>query len=147
MLHINQIRIINAISILFTFLFTYTAISKLLDLNHFQTTLKLAPIIGSWAVPLSWTIIIAELLTVLLLQINILKLVGLSAAFIMMVAFTAYIALLFMGHYDLPCSCGGIIAQLSWKNHLVLNTLLLLLALLGLLLMTKQKNFIAINNR
>jgi hypothetical protein len=45
-----------------------------------------------------------------------------------MCIFTVYIGCMLLFAPDLPCSCGGIIRQLSWKQHLLLNLFLLVLA-------------------
>jgi hypothetical protein len=48
-----------------------------------------------------------------------------------MAAFTGYIGFMLLSNIELPCSCGGVISSLSWKNHLVFNILFLLLASVG----------------
>jgi len=38
----------------------------------------------------------------------------------------------------IPCSCGGIIAKLSWGQHLVFNLIFLGLALIGFMFFDKK---------
>jgi hypothetical protein len=45
-----------------------------------------------------------------------------------MVLFTGYVIALLTTSTELPCSCGGIIEQLSWQGHLVFNSTLILLS-------------------
>jgi hypothetical protein len=56
-----------------------------------------------------------------------------------MILFTAYIIGLFSIDKELPCSCGGIIALLSWKQHLVFNSVFILLNALAIRLQKKEK--------
>ncbi|MEQ8421197.1 MAG: hypothetical protein RIB64_14400, partial [Arenibacter algicola] len=50
----------------------------------------------------------------------------------LMLLFTGYtVAIVFFAPYR-PCSCGGVISLLSWEQHLVLNAILLLLALMAI---------------
>lgn len=127
------------------FLFTYTGINKLIDHNTFETTLLQSPVIRSQAAILSWLIPITELFTVFLLLLNKYKQSGYLFSLILMAIFTCYIAYMMLFIPQLPCSCGGILKELSWSNHLLLNSFLILLILVSLLSNTKQKLFIAIN--
>ena len=46
--------------------------------------------------------------------------------------FTGYVALVLTGIFGrIPCSCGGIVSTLGWWEHLVLNIVLLVTAILG----------------
>jgi hypothetical protein len=56
------------------------------------------------------------------------RLIGLYLTCILMILFTAYIITLFTISPELPCSCGGIIEALSWKGHIIFNSLLILLS-------------------
>jgi hypothetical protein len=60
----------------------------------------------------------------------------------MMLLFTGYtMAIVFFAPYR-PCSCGGVISLLSWEQHLALNILLLLLAVLIIVLSLKEQRII-----
>ena len=48
---------------------------------------------------------------------------------ILVTAFTSYIICMKAFVEKLPCSCGGVIAKLSWNQHLLLNLGFVLLAL------------------
>jgi putative oxidoreductase len=51
------------------------------------------------------------------------KMAGLIAALVLMTLFTIYAALVYFRLVPLlPCSCGGVIRELTWGQHLLLNT-------------------------
>lgn len=62
------------------------------------------------------------------------RLIGLYGAFGMMVMFTTYIVLASRFSDYVPCSCGGVIENLTWTEHLVFNTVFVLLGMAGILL-------------
>jgi hypothetical protein len=45
----------------------------------------------------------------------------------------------------LPCSCGGVLKNLSWKEHLMFNFCFTAIAFIGWRFSKKNKDFIAIN--
>ncbi|WP_051892108.1 MauE/DoxX family redox-associated membrane protein [Arenibacter algicola] len=134
--------IVEVTSLLFIILFAYAGLTKLLEGHLFYDNIRNSPVLrgkaiaslASWAVPLS------ELAVALLLILKKTRLRGLYGAAVLMLLFTGYtVAILFFAPYK-PCSCGGIISLLSWEQHLLLNLILLLLALLAILLSPKHKN-------
>jgi hypothetical protein len=137
--------VVNIISALFIFLFTYTAFDKALKITIFKNTLSRSPLIGDWSGFVAWSIVVLEWLTVLLLIYPLLRLIGLWFSFFLMVAFTIYIAVMLLSASHLPCSCGGVLSNISWKNHLYLNCILTLLATVSLKL--EKKNRSVVKNR
>lgn len=131
-------KLIEIISAIFILLFLYTALSKFFSLQRFQFTLSRSPIIGDSAAWLSWFLPSFELLTVVLLFIPAIRLLGLYLSFALMFVFTGYIGIMLLSSSRLPCSCGGILQQLSWKDHLIVNTVLTGLAILGCVLEIKR---------
>jgi hypothetical protein len=124
--------VVQAISSTFIFLFVYTAVSKLYDIRLFQSIIGQAPIIGEWKIFISWAVPITELLISVLLFVPTSRSVGLKASFGLMTLFTLYVLLLLLFSPTLPCSCGGVISDMSWSQHLVFNLLLTLLAFAGI---------------
>lgn len=127
---------------------SYAALSKLIELSFFASALSQLPVIGSGARLLSIILPASELLISFMLLVPRLRRAGLLAAFLLMLAFTVYVGgmMLFMPH--LPCSCGGVLNQLGWGGHLVLNLALTALAFCGHWLekrTTNTQDFIAIN--
>ena len=125
---------IEIISILFILLFVYAATSKLIDYQKFRVQLGQSPLLTSFAGLVAWLIPSIEILIAILLAIPRYRLTGLYASFSLMTMFTMYIFII--THYSeyIPCSCGGVLAKMSWNVHFVFNILLIILALIAILL-------------
>ncbi|HSU26792.1 MAG TPA: MauE/DoxX family redox-associated membrane protein [Chitinophagaceae bacterium] len=139
MLHSRNKLLIDIIAAIFILLFTYTAISKLRDHTKFYYTIRRSPLIGDKAAFVSWALPFNELFVAALLFFLSTRALGLKISFALMVLFTLYIGYMLAFTSHLPCSCGGVISHLSWKNHLYLNIGLTLLAGWGIWLMNKTK--------
>src|SRR5690606_29956171 len=125
---------VEVICFLFILLFVYAAISKLLDVQKFRIQIGQSPLLTSFGSWLAWFIPSIELLIAVLLTTNRFRLVALYSAFGLMVVFTTYItAILYFSLY-VPCSCGGILEQLGWREHLVFNAAFSLLGGSGVML-------------
>ncbi|ASO07526.1 MauE/DoxX family redox-associated membrane protein [Arenibacter algicola] len=134
--------IVQTACLLFIVLFAYAGLTKLLEGHMFYDNIRNSPILGGKALAslASWAIPLSELVVALLLILKKTRLMGLYAAAVLMLLFTGYtLAIVFFAPYR-PCSCGGVISLLSWEQHLLLNLILLLLALLAILLSLKHKN-------
>lgn len=132
--------LISSISYLFVLLFLYTAVSKILDYNHFKNLLRYSPLLRNSASIVAVFLPAMEILLVLfLLNPRSLKW-GLYGSFILMILFTFYVGymLAFVSKQSLPCSCGGILKQMSWRQHLIFNIAFTSLALVGIWLNRKQ---------
>lgn len=139
--------IISLTSYLLVFLFTYTACSKLMDHAAFLTSILQSPIIRNYAKLISWLIPALELLIVVLLLTNKYRIMGLWASLFLMSVFTIYIAYMILYIPHLPCSCGGVLKELSWQKHLLFNGIFIILIIISLLINYRHKLFIAINRR
>jgi len=128
---LSKTTIVETISVLFIILFLYTGISKLMEYGVFKEQIAESPILKPIAPFIAWSLPLTEFLVSLLLIIPRWRLKGLYASLILMIAFTAYIGAIMIFNKELPCSCGGIISLLSWKGHLVFNSLFILLAFIG----------------
>lgn len=140
MINLHNNRIAEIISGLFIFLFTYTSLTKLMDRSDLITTLKRSPLLPEQAVIIAWMIILAELMVVLLLLYSSLRTIGFIATLILMLFFTVYVGYMIVSASSLPCSCGGILQAISWKDHFLLNIALTILAAVGLFLQRKKLN-------
>lgn len=136
---------IEIISALLILLFVYTGTSKLLDHDAFQHTLAKAPLIEKFSGVLSWALPIGEIGISLLLFIPRLRQTGLLLSFLLMTVFTFYISYMLLFSPDRPCSCGGVLKNLGWEEHLLFNIYFTLLAFAGWQLQKRMKRFIAIN--
>jgi hypothetical protein len=123
------------ISYLYVLLFVYTAVSKLLEFNDFRTQLGQSPVFAAVAEPVSYGVIITELLISVLLIAEKTRRAGLLLAFALMIMFTAYIIIILNFATFVPCSCGGFIESLNWTEHLIFNIAFILLAIVALYLM------------
>lgn len=137
--------ILNVITFALILLFVYTATSKLLSHQNFIAVLKQSPLLHNFASFISWSIPIIELIIATLLIIPSLRKQGLLASAILMSLFTAYIAYMLLSKSHLPCSCGGVLKQLSWQQHLFFNIIFTIAALIGFKIEKSTQLFIAIN--
>ena len=132
-------RTTEIISAFFILLFVYTATSKLLSHQTFVINLKKSPLIAFASGFLSWAIPSIEIIIAVLLFFPRFRRLGLLASFGLMTVFTIYIAYMLLTSSHLPCSCGGVISKLSWKEHLWLNVLFSVLAAFSLCLQQRFK--------
>jgi hypothetical protein len=137
--------LIECISALLIFIFVYTAVSKLITHDSFVFTLSQSPLLTQYSVPLSWIIPLSEILVSCFLFVSRWRKTGLFLSALMMTAFTMYVSYMIAYTPQLPCSCGGVLKVLTWREHLLFNIFFTLLAFVGWLLTNKNKNFIAIN--
>ncbi len=117
---------------LLIFLFAYTAGNKLTHFSLFRTQLSLYPYMGKWAVAIAMGVPAIEGITVLLLLIPATRLAGLYTSFALLLIFTLYLFLMIATRYDLPCSCGGVIQNMSWQQHIVFNLFCIALTIAGI---------------
>lgn len=114
-------------SALLILLFGYTAISKAIRAGRFRQALAESPVTHNGADIIAWLVILAEAMIVLLLLFPRTRRAGLYASLGLLIVFTGYIwyMITFVNH--LPCSCGGVISELSWQQHLIFNSLFLVI--------------------
>lgn len=108
-------------------LFTYTGISKLWGHQLFLDQLLHNHFMQNWAGFISIFIPVIEIITVLALLFSKTLIIGWWASTILISLFSIYISMMLLLAPQLPCSCGGIIAALSWKQHLLVNITLAIL--------------------
>jgi hypothetical protein len=125
-------KLTGIIASLFILLFIYTAISKLAGETTFRLALHKSPVIGPYARLVAWALPITEIMIAALLFFPSTRLYGLYASLIIMMIFTAYIGAMIFFDPNLPCSCGGVLRQMSWRQHLVFNSVFTLLAAAGI---------------
>lgn len=133
-----------SVAVLVMLLFTYTAISKALDYDKFVFQMRLvpAPLMHQLAPVIGWSLPVVEFIISVFLIIERFRKYALYAALLLMVAFEVYIILMLSSGLDLPCTCGGLISQMSWPVHLLFNgVIILLLALAVTFHNNKYENF------
>lgn len=120
-------------------LFTYAAISKLLDFENFQIQLAQSPLLSAYAGIISHSVIFIELIIAVLLCIPRIRLLGLYSSLLLMMGFSIYIYLILNFSDFVPCSCGGILEKLGWHEHLIFNLICVLILLLSIFIIEKSK--------
>ena len=152
----NQVCKYIKANYLLIFLFAYTAISKLnpfsyttpftwenfklINVTAFQGTMAKSPVLRPYVTELSYAIPIAEILVCLLLLFNKTKTAGYYLSLLLLSLFTGYIIYILQKYGTmLPCSCGGVVSLLSWKQHLLFNIFFILITVRAIYITYKPK--------
>lgn len=128
-------RIVETISLLFVVLFIYAATSKLWDFGQFKVQLGQSPVLTAYVDGMAWMVPGVEYLLALLLLFNGTRLVAFYGSLVLMVMFTTYILLVLNFSDYIPCSCGGVLEDLGWTEHIVFNLFFVALAIIGIILL------------
>lgn len=120
-------NIIYIVALLHIVLFTYAAVSKILDFQNFQIQIGQSPLLSAFAAWVSYGVPILEIGLVLLLLLPKYRWIGLYGSFLLMVMFSAYIFIILNYSSFVPCSCGGILEKMTWNEHLIFNLAFVLL--------------------
>ena len=125
---------VDVISLGFILLWMYAASSKLIDFEKFSIQLSKSPMLTQYSHFTAWLVPLVEILIAACLFIERFRLIGLYASYSLMVAFSAYIYAI--THYSevVPCSCGGILEDMTWQQHFIFNIILVLIGVIGILL-------------
>ena len=126
--------IIDIISFLLILLFVYAGVSKLADYQKFRVEIGKSPLITSFASWVAWFVPTIEIIISLMLATRKWRLWALYASFSLMVMFTVYIISILKFSSYIPCSCGGILQDMTWGEHLKFNIGIVVLSLLGIIL-------------
>ncbi len=131
--------LLECISALLILLFLYASLSKFMDFSRFIKEINNQPLPNSWTPFLVRFIPAIEILICLLVLFERTRLTGFWVSAVMMLAFTVYATIILMrGFAFIPCSCGGVIRNLTWPQHLVLNIVYLGLSVTGIILQRKK---------
>ena len=112
----------------------YVGIDKVWELHAFKIALQQQPIISPLAPILYWLLPIVEISLGLLLAFPSQKVQswGWKASILLISVFTVYIALGVLDVYEQkPCMCSSFLSNVSWNTHLVINSVILALSILG----------------
>lgn len=126
-------QISKATTSLMILLWVFAAAAKLLDYETSRSQM-LRQVFPVWISHiLVWAVPVVELATAGLLLISQTRRAGLYASLFLLSAFTFYIASILTGLFGaIPCSCGGVLEELTWSQHLLLNLLFLALTLVAI---------------
>lgn len=126
--------IVEAVCFLYIILFVYAAVNKIIDFDNFQVELAQSPLLSSFAGPVSYCVPIIEIIIALLLSTTRCRKTGLYLSLSLMVMFSVYILIILNFSPFIPCSCGGILDEMSWQQHLIFNLAFVILAVAAILL-------------
>lgn len=131
---IGERKVSDSCAALLAGLFAYAALSKLFNYEQSQKEMLNQVFPNEIALTLTWLIPTLELLlTVLLLRTANRKL-SFSFSLVLLSIFSIYIGVSMTGVFGrIPCSCGGLLGQMSYGVHLVFNVFFILISWLGLL--------------
>jgi len=129
--------IVDIISLLYIVLFFYTGVNKLRNNDTFSEQVSKNTYLNDYhtviaiAIPSMEVLISAALIAAFFTHAKWPRKWGLYAGTALMAIFTIYVKfMLKSGH--LPCTCGGIIEAMSWKQHFYFNTSFTLLGILAI---------------
>jgi putative oxidoreductase len=128
----TRLVIVDTISYLFILLFMYTAANKIWEFHNFEWVLSTLPVIGSFSELIAYSIPAAEIIASLLLLSYTGRHLGLILSCLLMLGFTTYLLFMIIYTDNLPCNCGGVLSQLSWKQHIAFNLFFLLLSFIAI---------------
>lgn len=140
----RKIAILSIVALI-TVLFVYASVTKLTDFSNFRFGLSESPFISSFAGILAWMIPLSELFIVVLLVLPATRLAGFYLSFALMLSFTIYIAVMLLSGSEIPCSCGGVLEELSWPMHIVFNSVFVVLSAAGIWLERKNRSTTALS--
>lgn len=123
---------------LYLILFTYAAFSKVSTYETFLVQLGQSPLLSAFAGPVSVFVPSAEIAIAILLMFKRTQFFALNASFVLMAMFTAYIFIILNYSEYVPCSCGGILEKMSWKEHMYFNIIFSFLAVLSIIFSLQQ---------
>jgi hypothetical protein len=128
-----QSTTVHIATYLFILLFVYAAASKLLDFETFETQLGQSPLLSAYAQWVAFIVPVLEIVIAGLLCFPVFRNIGLYGFYTMMVMFTAYIVIILNFTSFTPCSCGGVLEDLGWTEHLIFNSAFIVLSGVSLL--------------
>lgn len=105
----------------FVALWLYAGTIKSIDHKLFVEQLEMSPLLAPGSVFISFTFPLLEFITAILLINPRTLRPGLILTFCLYLSLALYILYLFILAPKVPCACGGIIEQLNWSGHLILN--------------------------
>tara|TARA_R110002012_G_scaffold68681_2_gene178316 strand:+ start:8234 stop:8533 length:300 start_codon:yes stop_codon:yes gene_type:complete len=96
------------------------------------------PHLSTHADLLQWGVPFSELTITGLLLSPKFRILGLYASFALLGLFSIYIIAVLASDHPTPCSCGGIISTLGWREHILFNGAFMLMAL-GAILQSRRQ--------
>lgn len=124
---------VRTVTYAYILLFTYAAVSKILDFENFQVQLGQSPLISAFAGWLAIAVPAIELIIAVGLMFPKFRFIALLSSYTLMIMFTAYIYIILNYSESIPCSCGGILEDMGWTEHLWFNIGFVVLAVVAMI--------------
>jgi hypothetical protein len=138
----KRLTIVDLIVSALILLFVYASVSKLANIQGFQTAMRKQPFPHWLSSILVWAVPALELAIASLLMTTRTKLLGLYSSLGLMSLFTLYIiAILLHSFSRIPCSCGGVIQSLGWTQHLFFNLFFVVITGYAIIIEKRTKYF------
>jgi hypothetical protein len=137
----------DLVTSLLLLLFLYTSVSKFLDYDKFVFQMRLAPfpLMKTLAPILGWLMPIIEILICIGLAAGFfygkLKINALYSSVILLIIFDIYIGTMLLSGSNLPCTCGEIISQMGWGQHLLFNAFFIITGIISISIFNKKQSF------
>ncbi len=129
----NKQTLTDVCCALLILLFTYAGVSKMLDISMFSHDMHNQPFPAWVATLLTWLVPPVEIIVSVMLAVKKWRYAGLILSAVIMFLFSLYASLILaLAFGRIPCSCGGVIRNLSWKQHVWFNLFFLAVAFTGL---------------
>jgi uncharacterized membrane protein YphA (DoxX/SURF4 family) len=136
----------DLIGALLLLLFIYTSVSKFLDYDKFVFQMRLSPVplMKILAPILGWLMPFIEVLIAIGLAAGFfydnLKIKALYSSVMLLIIFEIYIGIMLLSGSNLPCTCGGIISQMGWEQHLLFNAFFIIAGIISLSFLNKMQS-------
>lgn len=139
MLNMKNLKlfVIEITGMLFIILFVYASLTKLIDFQKFNIELNKSPILNTISKEVAFIIPIIELIIGFMFVFKRSQLLALYISFSLMVIFSSYIVAILKYSDYIPCSCGGILQNMNWTQHLIFNVVFILLSAVSVLIYPK----------
>lgn len=129
---------LDAVVFAYVMLFMYAATSKVIEFDTFQAQIGRSPLIMEHASFFAWVVPGLEIIISILLLVPKTQVLGFYCAFTLMSIFSIYILFILNFSPYVPCSCGGVLNNMGWTEHLLFNIGFVGLSILGIVLNNKQ---------
>lgn len=133
----KKLFFVDIITTLHVLLFLYASISKLMDYSLFYEQLVASPILAPISKSVAFAVPTIEIIIVIMIIIPRLKLKGFYLSTIVVSSFTLYIIAILLRSENIPCSCGGLLEELTWEQHIFFNISFIILTILGIICQQK----------
>lgn len=132
----------DIITFFFILLFVYTGVAKLAESHLVREQLLSAPLLGSPLLVniLTWALPIGEFLLAIALSTPRFHLKALYITLVLMSVFTIYVIVVLFIDSHLSCSCGGIIEELSPRQHVLFNSACVILSVVAIAIRQRQQS-------